>query len=75
MAQTTAAASSPAAADLWSLARQQSGVHRFSTLFTAQDVRGRLANENFNDQPAEVELKGRKLEVEARGWQKMWAGP
>jgi len=46
LAQTTAAASSPAAADLWSLARQQSGLHRFSTLFTAQDVRGRLANES-----------------------------
>ena len=152
LAQTTAAASSPAAADLWSLARQQSGIHRFSTLFTAQDVRGRLANEsglgaaldwckrtavtqvyiecfrdvqvlpvkgdpksllampqealdrlrqpllrpfktsfrapnqvglylfkdgswvieNFNDQPAEVELNGRKLAEEPRGWQKMW---
>ena len=28
--------------------------------------------ENFNDQPAEVELNGRKLAVEARGWQKLW---
>ena len=134
LAQTTDAASSPAAADLWSLARQQSGVHRFSTLFTAQDVRGRLANESglaaaldwckhtavtqvyilalpqealnrlrqpllrpfqtsfrapnqvglylfkdgswvietFNDQPVEVELNGRKLAVEPRGWQKRW---
>ncbi len=46
LAQTAAAAaSSPAAADLWQLARQQSEVHRFSTLLTAQDVRGRLANE------------------------------
>jgi hypothetical protein len=31
--------------------------------------------ENFNDQPAEVELNGRKLTVEPRGWQKMWVGP
>ncbi|MBE7503528.1 MAG: hypothetical protein HS113_25215 [Verrucomicrobiales bacterium] len=28
--------------------------------------------ENFNDQPVEVELNGRKLVVEARGWQKLW---
>ena len=30
--------------DLWELARQQERVHRFSTLFTAQDVRGRLSS-------------------------------
>src|SRR5512138_288024 len=31
--------------DLWSLARSNAAVHRFSTLFTAQDVRDRLATE------------------------------
>jgi len=31
--------------DLWSLARQKASVHRFSTLFTAQDVRDSLATE------------------------------
>ncbi|MBI1390918.1 MAG: hypothetical protein GC154_21010 [bacterium] len=31
--------------DLWSLARQNEGVFRFSTLFTAQDVRDRLGTE------------------------------
>jgi hypothetical protein len=31
--------------DLWELARSKRAVHRFSTLFTAQDVRGRLATE------------------------------
>lgn len=40
-----AAAGSPATLDLWSLGREQAGIHRFSTLFTAQDVRDRLANE------------------------------
>jgi hypothetical protein len=30
--------------DLWDLARQHERVHRFSTLFTAQDVRDRLSN-------------------------------
>jgi hypothetical protein len=29
--------------DLWALARQNADIHRFSTLFTAQDVRDRLA--------------------------------
>ena len=43
---TATTASSPVALDLWSLAREQSDAHRFSTLFTAQDVRGRLANES-----------------------------
>ena len=28
--------------------------------------------ENFNDQPAEVEVNGQKLVVETRGWQKLW---
>lgn len=32
-------------ADLWDLGRQRSGEHRFSTLFTAQDVRDRLGDE------------------------------
>ena len=40
-----AAAGSPATPDPWSLAREQAGVHRFSTLFPAQDVRDRLASE------------------------------
>ncbi|MCP5522407.1 MAG: hypothetical protein H7A46_12760 [Verrucomicrobiales bacterium] len=31
--------------DLWPLAREQSDIHRYATLFTAQDVRDRLANE------------------------------
>lgn len=39
----TAAAAAPSP-DLWELARQNREVHRFSTLFTAQDVRGRLSN-------------------------------
>jgi hypothetical protein len=30
--------------DLWTLAQREKAVHRFSTLFTAQDVRGQLAN-------------------------------
>ncbi|MEK7404664.1 MAG: hypothetical protein AAB225_06110 [Acidobacteriota bacterium] len=33
------------AGDLWELARSQRHVHRFSTLFTAQDVRDRLSSE------------------------------
>jgi hypothetical protein len=32
--------------DLWHLARQQASTHRVSTLFTAQDVRGYLADTN-----------------------------
>jgi hypothetical protein len=32
-------------ADLWDLGRQRAGIHRFSTLFTAQDVRDRLGDE------------------------------
>lgn len=35
------AAESP---ELWNLAKEQARVHRFSTLFTAQDVRGLLSN-------------------------------
>jgi hypothetical protein len=31
--------------NLWELARRANQVHRFSTLFTAQDVRGRLSSE------------------------------
>ncbi len=31
--------------DLWQLAKRRSNVHRFSTLFTAQDVRDRLSTE------------------------------
>jgi len=32
--------------NLWDLARKSESVHRFSTLFTAQDVRGRLSSED-----------------------------
>jgi len=32
-------------ADLWALAREKASIHRFSTLFTAQDVRGSLNSE------------------------------
>ena len=38
-------AGSPVSSNLWSLARDEAGAHRFSTLFTAQDVRDRLASE------------------------------
>src|ERR1035437_2196507 len=31
--------------DLWALARKEAGTHRFSTLFTAQDVRRHLSSE------------------------------
>lgn len=31
--------------DLWALARKKAAIHRFSTLFTAQNVRDRLASE------------------------------
>jgi hypothetical protein len=39
--------------DLWDLGRQHRDVHRFSTLFTAQDVRDRLATEPGIDQAIE----------------------
>lgn len=32
--------------DLWDLAKSQAGVHRFSTLFTAQDVRRHLSSDD-----------------------------
>ncbi len=32
-------------ADLWALAKKEAGTHRFSTLFTAQDVRRHLSTE------------------------------
>jgi hypothetical protein len=38
-------AAEPASESLWDLARRQAGTHRFSTLFTAQDVRDRLNTE------------------------------
>jgi len=41
-----APAGSGAATNLWDLARSQRSVHRFATLFTAQDVRGHLSSEN-----------------------------
>ena len=31
--------------------------------------------ENFNDEPAPVELNGKRLTVEARGWVHQWHGP
>jgi hypothetical protein len=43
--QTIPARAQPASA-LWDLARQNEGVHRFSTLFTAQDVRNHLSSED-----------------------------
>jgi hypothetical protein len=41
-----ASAKSNAATNLWDLAKSKEAVHRFSTLFTAQDVRDRLATED-----------------------------
>jgi hypothetical protein len=35
-----------AAQDLWQLARQKASIHRFSTLFTSQDVRDYLSSES-----------------------------
>src|ERR1035437_7278415 len=32
--------------DLWALAQKEAGTHRFSTLFTAQDVRRHLSTED-----------------------------
>jgi len=40
-----AATASPAAEDLWTLARRKAEIHRFSTLFTAQNVRDYLSTE------------------------------
>ena len=40
---------SAGAADLWELANSKRDVHRFSTLFTAQDVRDRLSTEDGID--------------------------
>ena len=36
----------PQSTNLWDLARKYDRVHRFSTLFTAQDVRGQLSSED-----------------------------
>lgn len=44
-----AALTARAATDLWELAQQQVGVHRFSTLFTAQDVKNHLSSEEGID--------------------------
>ena len=38
-------AQTPPADDLWQLARKEGGTYRYSTLFTAQDVRDRLSSE------------------------------
>jgi hypothetical protein len=38
--------------DLWNLAMQNAGLHRFSTLFTAHDVRDRLSSEDGLSQAA-----------------------
>ena len=40
-----ARAGAAAATDLWQLARQRGQAHRFSTLFSAQDVQSRLGSE------------------------------
>ncbi len=44
-AGTDEASTLPAGVSLWEHARSQAQVHRFSTLFTAQDVQGRLNTE------------------------------
>lgn len=40
----------PKSIDLWDLAQREKSVHRFSTLFTAQDVRDRLSKESGIDE-------------------------
>ena len=42
---TWSATAAPDSTSLWDLAREQQSVHRFSTLFTAQNVRDLLASE------------------------------
>lgn len=44
-ARTSLAMDSPPAANLWSLALKNKAIHRFSTLFTAHDVRDRLSTD------------------------------
>jgi hypothetical protein len=45
-----AAPASETAPELWNLARQSAGIHRFSTLITAQDVRNSLSSDAATDQ-------------------------
>jgi hypothetical protein len=45
LATGLAAAGAAGAADLWQLAKEKRPIHQFSTLFTAQDVRDRLADD------------------------------
>ena len=40
------------AAGLWDLAKAKQGVHRFSTLFTAQQVRDHLSTEAGSTRPS-----------------------
>ena len=49
MACGTAAAGDPAAVGLWDMAKANQGVHRFSTLFTAQQVRDHLSTDGGID--------------------------
>ena len=44
-----APAAARAEADLWGLARRQTATHRFSTLFTAHDVKNHLSKEEGID--------------------------
>jgi hypothetical protein len=44
-ARAQAPTNTPPAIDLWDLARKNAGIHRFSTLLSAQDVRDRLSSE------------------------------
>ena len=43
--QVPAATEPPQSSALWQLAKQNETIHRFSTLFTAQDVREQLSSE------------------------------
>ena len=42
-------------------------------LYLFQD--GSWVVENFNDEPATVELNGKRLTVDARGWLCQWSAP
>lgn len=45
VASSLSLAAQPAPVDLWELGRKEAATHRFSTLFTAQDVRKHLSSE------------------------------
>ena len=64
-------AETPAAqtrSNLLGIARTHASVHRFSTLFTAHDVKNHLSK----DEAVTAELNGQMLTVAARGWQQQW---